>query len=89
MILTFPGHCGTLDPAATGLLLLVLGKFTSLSGRLSGVDKQYTGSLLLGVETDSGDLDGKVIRRSDELPDEDQVREVFASFNFSGKWYGP
>ena len=74
------GHCGTLDPAATGLLLLVLGKFTSLSGRLSGVDKQYTGSLLLGVETDSGDLDGKVIRRSDELPDEDQVREVFDSF---------
>ena len=55
------GHCGTLDPAATGLLLLVLGKFTTLSGKLSGVDKQYTGTLTLGVETDSGDLDGKVI----------------------------
>lgn len=74
------GHCGTLDPAATGLLLLVLGKFTSLSGKLSGVDKEYTGSLLLGVETDSGDLDGKVIRRSESLPNETQVREVFNSF---------
>ena len=74
------GHCGTLDPAATGLLLLVLGKFTSLSGRLSGVDKEYTGSLLLGVETDSGDLDGKIIRRSSTLPDEAAVRQTFASF---------
>ena len=74
------GHCGTLDPAATGLLLLVLGKFTSLSGKLSGVDKQYTGSLMLGVETDSGDLDGKVVRRSETLPQEAEVKEVFASF---------
>jgi tRNA pseudouridine55 synthase len=74
------GHCGTLDPAATGLLLLVLGKFTSLSGKLSGVDKQYTGTLTLGVETDSGDLDGKVIRRCEELPGEEKIREVFASF---------
>jgi len=73
------GHCGTLDPAATGLLLLVLGKFTSLSGKLSGVDKQYTGSLMLGVETDSGDLDGKVVRRSETLPQEAEVKEVFAS----------
>ncbi|MBQ4328779.1 MAG: tRNA pseudouridine(55) synthase TruB [Lentisphaeria bacterium] len=74
------GHCGTLDPAATGLLLLVLGKFTAYSGRLSGVDKEYTGSLLLGVETDSGDLDGKVVRRSETLPSETEVKEVIASF---------
>lgn len=74
------GHCGTLDPAATGLLLLVLGKFTALSGKLSGVDKEYTGSLLLGVETDSGDLDGKVIRRSDAIPEAGEIREVFDSF---------
>lgn len=74
------GHCGTLDPAATGLLLLVLGKFTTLSGRLSGEDKAYDGTLTLGVETDSGDLDGKVIRRSEHLPDEARVREVFAQF---------
>ena len=74
------GHCGTLDPAATGLLLLVLGKFTSLSGKLSGVDKQYTGTLTLGVETDSGDLDGKVIARSENLPGEEEIKAVFNSF---------
>ena len=74
------GHCGTLDPAATGLLLLVLGKFTSYSGKLSGVDKQYTGTITLGVETDSGDLDGKVINRSETLPDEAAIRAVFDSF---------
>ena len=74
------GHCGTLDPAATGLLLLVLGKFTSLSGKLSGVDKQYTGTLTLGVETDSGDLDGKVIARSETLPGEEEIKAVFNSF---------
>ena len=74
------GHCGTLDPAATGLLLLVLGKFTSLSGKLSGVDKQYTGTLTLGVETDSGDLDGKVIARSETLPGEGEIKAVFNSF---------
>jgi len=74
------GHCGTLDPAATGLLLLVLGKFTSLSGKSSGVDKQYTGTLTLGVETDSGDLDGQVINRSADLPGEEEIRTVFSSF---------
>ncbi|MBE6389613.1 MAG: tRNA pseudouridine(55) synthase TruB [Lentisphaerae bacterium] len=74
------GHCGTLDPMATGLLLLVLGRFTSLSGRLSGVDKQYTGSLMLGVETDSGDLDGKVIQRSEVTASAGEVEAAFASF---------
>lgn len=74
------GHCGTLDPAATGLLLLVLGRFTTLSGKLSGVDKEYTGTVTLGVETDSGDLDGKVVKRSETLPQEAEIREVFESF---------
>lgn len=74
------GHCGTLDPAATGLLVLVLGRFTALSERLSGEDKSYDGSLMLGVETDSGDLDGKVVRRSESLPEAEDVRRVFAGF---------
>ena len=37
------GHCGTLDPAATGLLVVVFGKFTKLSQKFSGEDKTYTG----------------------------------------------
>ena len=75
------GHCGTLDPAATGLLVLVLGKFTRLSGALSGVDKIYEAKLTLGIETDSEDMDGEIIRRSDcSNITEDMLRETIASF---------
>lgn len=74
------GHCGTLDPAATGLLVLVLGKFTAVSQKLSADDKVYTGSLKLGVETDSGDLEGEVIREAEVNVTEAELQEAFASF---------
>ena len=75
------GHCGTLDPAATGLLVVVLGKFTKLSQKFSGEDKVYEGTILLGTETDSQDMDGNVIRQADwSGVTEPQLREVFASF---------
>ena len=54
------GHCGTLDPAATGLLVLVLGKATRLSDRLMGHDKCYAGTMRLGIETASQDREGEV-----------------------------
>ena len=53
------GHAGTLDPNATGLLVLLLGRGTKLSERLMGSDKVYEGTLRLGVSTDSYDSDGK------------------------------
>ena len=75
------GHCGTLDPAATGLLVVVLGKFTRLSQKFSGQDKVYEGTILLGTETDSQDMDGNVIRQSDWSGiTEPKLREAFASF---------
>jgi tRNA pseudouridine55 synthase len=55
------GHCGTLDPSATGLLLLVLERATRLQDRLMSDDKTYEGVLRLGVATDSQDADGAVI----------------------------
>lgn len=55
------GHCGTLDPAATGLLVLVFGKFTQLSQKFSGEDKIYEATMRIGMETDSEDMDGNVI----------------------------
>ena len=55
------GHTGTLDPAATGLLILCLGTATRLSEFLTGLDKTYEGTLLLGTTTDSYDLDGSVL----------------------------
>jgi tRNA pseudouridine55 synthase len=54
------GHCGTLDPAATGLLVIVLGRATKLSQKLSGEDKTYEAEMLIGTETDSQDLDGTI-----------------------------
>ena len=75
------GHCGTLDPAATGLLVLVLGKFTALSGKFSGEDKIYEATILLGKETDSGDLSGNVTEERDwRGVTEEMVRAKFAEF---------
>jgi tRNA pseudouridine55 synthase len=55
------GHCGTLDPAATGLLILVIERATKLQDRLMSDDKAYEGTMLLGVSTDSQDADGEII----------------------------
>jgi tRNA pseudouridine55 synthase len=55
------GHCGTLDPNATGLLILVLGRATKLSDKLMGADKVYEGSIKFGETTDSYDADGELV----------------------------
>jgi tRNA pseudouridine55 synthase len=54
------GHCGTLDPNATGLLIIVLGRGTKFSERLMGDDKVYEGTIKFGEETDSYDSDGEL-----------------------------
>jgi tRNA pseudouridine55 synthase len=54
------GHCGTLDPNATGLLIIVLGRGTKLSERLMGDDKVYEGTIKFGEATDSYDADGEL-----------------------------
>ena len=54
------GHCGTLDPNATGLLIIVLGRGTKLSERLMGDDKVYEGTIKFGETTDSYDCDGEL-----------------------------
>ncbi len=55
------GHCGTLDPAATGLLVIVLGKATRLSEKLMGDDKVYEGQIKLGETTSSYDAEGELL----------------------------
>ena len=55
------GHCGTLDPNATGLLIIVLGRGTKLSERLMGDDKVYEGTVKFGETTDSYDCDGELV----------------------------
>jgi len=55
------GHCGTLDPNATGLLIIVLGRGTKLSERLMSDDKVYEGAIKFGESTDSCDADGELL----------------------------
>src|SRR5512134_1152374 len=55
------GHCGTLDPNATGLLIPVLGRATRLSEKLMSDDKAYAGSIKFGETTDSYDADGALL----------------------------
>jgi tRNA pseudouridine55 synthase len=55
------GHCGTLDPNATGLLIIVVGRGTKLSEKLMGDDKVYEGTIKFGETTDSYDSDGELV----------------------------
>src|SRR5256714_8932792 len=55
------GHCGTLDPIATGLLLLTIGRGTKVQDLLMSEDKEYAGTLILAIATDTQDRDGAVI----------------------------
>ncbi len=55
------GHIGTLDPLATGLLGILVGPCTRLQSRLQGFDKVYSGTIRLGVKTDTGDVTGKIL----------------------------
>ena len=59
------GHAGTLDPMATGLLIVLVGKGTKSSDEIMGHDKEYVASLRLGLRTDTQDIWGKVISTND------------------------
>lgn len=58
------GHTGTLDPMATGVLPVLLGRATALSGLLLDADKRYTAAVKLGVSTDTDDITGNIISES-------------------------
>ena len=75
------GHTGTLDPGATGLLILCIGAATRLSDYLTGMDKTYAGEMTFGVSTDSYDADGTVLEEHDvpEISDE-ELRERIAHY---------
>lgn len=75
------GHAGTLDPMATGVLVMLIGKATRISQYLMSVDKIYEGEATLGVVTDSQDAEGEVMetRPVPELT-EAGVREVMKGF---------
>lgn len=75
------GHCGTLDPNATGLLIIVLGRGTKLSEKLMSDDKVYEGDIKFGEATDSYDADGEVTATAPVPPlTLEQLNEAAATF---------
>lgn len=68
------GHAGTLDPLATGLLVILVGRATKVSQYLMSLDKVYDGEMKLGVETNSQDSEGEVVS---ELPVPESVNEAY------------
>jgi tRNA pseudouridine55 synthase len=75
------GHCGTLDPNATGLLIIVLGRGTKLSERLMSDDKVYEGTMKFGEDTDSYDCDGEITETKPVPPlTLEQLNEATAPF---------
>jgi tRNA pseudouridine55 synthase len=75
------GHTGTLDPMATGLLTLVLGRATKLASYLTAGDKTYEATVRLGVATDTDDLEGRPIGdRSGALPQDAEILRALGQF---------
>jgi tRNA pseudouridine55 synthase len=75
------GHAGTLDPMATGLLVILVGKSTRLSQYLIGLDKEYEGTIELGKVTNTQDAEGEVMETRPVPPlTEDQVKEAIRGF---------
>ncbi len=73
------GHCGTLDPFASGVVVCCINQATRLSGFFLHGDKSYEGVLRLGVETDTQDLTGKIIAKTPVEVTEAMVRDAFAA----------
>lgn len=74
------GHTGTLDPLATGVLALCIGKATKLVEVLTSSDKEYIATVKLGVLTDTLDTDGKVLKMEETLINKNELLNVLNSF---------
>ncbi len=75
------GHCGTLDPLATGLMVMCLGRYTRLNPWLSSSDKEYLATLQLGATSDTGDAEGQVEETAcPRLPELADIEKCLARF---------
>lgn len=81
------GHCGTLDPLATGLLIVVIGRGTKIQDLLMSEDKEYCGIMTLGTMTDSQDADGQVLETRPVPPTISRQVAEEAFGRFDGDFY--
>lgn len=74
------GHTGTLDPIATGVLVLCVGKYTKLVDLITNYEKEYIATAKLGIETDTLDITGNVTREEKIVMNKSQILEVLNGF---------
>jgi tRNA pseudouridine55 synthase len=74
------GHTGTLDPLASGLLVILIGRSTRLSRYVTGLDKAYTATARFGAVSDTLDADGNITTLDTPMPDEAAIRSTLPSF---------
>ena len=74
------GHTGTLDPIATGVLAICIGKATKLVEVLTSNDKEYIATVKLGILTDTLDTDGKVLKKQETFVDKNELLNILNSF---------
>lgn len=75
------GHAGTLDPGASGLMIVATGEGTKKLAEYLKLDKSYVAEILLGTKTDTGDMEGKILENREVLyVEEDYVRDVLNNF---------
>lgn len=84
------GHAGTLDPMATGVMVILIGKkFTTLSDQLLTKDKEYIAEITLGAETDTYDAEGQITATSPLVPSHEELIEALTHFQGSVKQLPP
>lgn len=84
------GHCGTLDPIATGLLVILLGNATKLASSYLNDDKKYLCTMKLGEITDTQDAEGKIVTKKNfEGITKDEINKVIKSFEGDGEQIPP
>ena len=74
------GHAGTLDPMATGILIACVGQMTRFSDYLANLPKSYEAEILLGQQTNTGDIEGKVIERTNFIPSKNELEKILNCF---------
>ena len=75
------GHTGTLDPIATGVLVVAIGSYTKLVNDLTSLDKEYIAEIKLGIKTDTGDITGKVLEENSNYNiSKEDILNVFNHF---------
>lgn len=74
------GHTGTLDPIATGVLVLCVGSYTKFVSKFTNHEKEYIATIRFGIETDTLDITGNVIKQNDIFPEKESFERVLFSF---------